>query len=101
MCPIIFPMNTSSFAGSTFTVPSTSLPNDAVQRRGQLQPLHAVERRDAGPVCCDGGFGGSYYFAGRPSAFHFTLAFGSVCNPDGERRSLNDSAFCSVTWHWG
>src|SRR5262249_20196723 len=27
MCPIIFPMNASSFPGSTFTAPSTSLPN--------------------------------------------------------------------------
>src|SRR5260370_1606085 len=32
-------------------------PNDEVQQRGRPQRLHAAERRDAGPICCNVLFG--------------------------------------------
>src|SRR5215467_5094215 len=38
MCPIIFPMNASSFAGSTFTVPSTSLLSEQVEWLAVMLP---------------------------------------------------------------
>src|SRR5262245_28877879 len=52
------PLMTSSIPMVGFICASELAANDRVQQRGLLQIPQTSERRDAGPVCCNGWFGG-------------------------------------------
>jgi hypothetical protein len=47
-----------SLEAYSLPVAAYSPPNAKVQQRGRLQRLHGSESRNAGPVCCNGWFGG-------------------------------------------